>query len=330
MHELDPQDATGAPAPSLGSLSTLTRPLATRASARALAPFSFGVQRSSVQTKSGRMSYFEEGRGATVLLLHGAPMTSLAFVRLSRELATTCRVVAPDLPGFGYSEPSDDFTGSLHDYATSIVEFCEALDLRDMVVFVNDSSASMGLNALSRVSQRVAGIVVADTVPIPLTGRATIVRWILKYVMASRLVRWLNRRFNLLAWVVANLAPGRHRFDPSEREALTIQFDTPRRRERILDVFEAMGRDESFMAVTAEAVRTQLAQVPALVLYGQLDPMRFVGGPARYCTLFENSSLAIVPREEHFPILGSAPRVARAMLDFMQTLESHRLPMGMP
>src|SRR5690606_3931566 len=42
-----------------------------------------------------------------LLLLHGFPASSLSFRNLMRPLARSCFILAPDLPGFGGSEPID-------------------------------------------------------------------------------------------------------------------------------------------------------------------------------------------------------------------------------
>jgi len=39
-----------------------------------------------------------------VLLLHGFPTSSFMFRELIPRLAVDCRVIAPDLPGFGFTE----------------------------------------------------------------------------------------------------------------------------------------------------------------------------------------------------------------------------------
>lgn len=135
----------------------------------------------------------------------------------------------------------------------------------------------------------------------------------LRHLVSSRLVRWLNRKLNLLAWMVATLAPWRRPFAPHEREAMTAAFDTEAKRERILDLFEAMGRQDAFMTRTADVVRERLHQVPALILFGQLDPMRLVGGARRYARLFARAATVLVPYEEHFPILAAGDEVASAI-----------------
>jgi pimeloyl-ACP methyl ester carboxylesterase len=191
-----------------------------------------------------------------------------------------------------------------------VEEFCVALDLHDVVVYVNDSSGAFGLVAAARLGTRVAGLVVADTVPVPLTGLAWPVRLVLRHVVSSRPVRALNRRWNVMPWLVATLAPWRHPFTPAERAVLISQFDTLLKRDRVLDLFAHMGRDDAFMQTAARAA-TALANTPALILYGQFDPMRLVG---------RQHHVVIVRGEEHFPILAEGERVAAAMLGWMRAL----------
>jgi haloalkane dehalogenase len=248
-----------------------------------------------------RTTYIDEGTGPVVLLLHGAPVTSLGFLRVVRELRSTHRVLAPDLPGFGGSLPPAGFAGTLDAYAEFVAAFIAKLDLQGLVMYVNDSSGCIGLAAATRLSPgTLKGLVVASTVPIPLTGMAWLVGLLLRYIVTSRVVRWLNRRFNVLPWMVATVAPWLHPFTKAERAALTGDFDTPEKRERALDLFEHMAVDESFMTTTATRASEQLADVPTLILYGQFDPMRLIGGVSRYRRMFRRHRVVIIPFEEHF------------------------------
>ncbi len=277
-----------------------------------------GLTRRRVQVRSGTLTYVEEGSGRPVVLLHGAPLTSLGFVRVIRGLSAHFRVLAPDLPGFGQSEPGAAFDGSLAAYAAAVEEFCRALDLRDVVFYLNDSSGAFGLVAAARLHPLVVGLVVADMVPVPLTGLAWPVKLVLRHVLPSRFVRFANRRWNLLPWLVATLAPWRRPFTAAERAVLVAQFDTPRKRDRILEVFAGMGGDEAFMRNAAQQAASRLSNTPALILYGQFDPMRLVGGVRRYRRLLRRHHAVIVPWEEHFPILAEGARVADAVRAWME------------
>jgi hypothetical protein len=48
--------------------------------------------------------------------------------------------------------------------------------------------------------------------------------------------------------------------------------------------------------------------------------MRLIGGVSRFRAMFRNNHVAIVPWEEHFPILASGPQVGREMRDWMNGL----------
>src|SRR5579862_9919234 len=59
-----------------------------------------------VQADGVTVFYREAGPadGPVVLLLHGFPTSSFQFRELMPRLADTYRVIAPDLPGFGFTE----------------------------------------------------------------------------------------------------------------------------------------------------------------------------------------------------------------------------------
>jgi haloalkane dehalogenase len=276
-----------------------------------------GLRVRATHVGGARVTYVDEGEGPPVVLLHGAPLTSLGFVRVIRALRSRHRVIAPDLPGFGGSQEPLGFGGTLEEYASFVVEFCESLGLSGFTMYVNDSSGCFGLAAAARIADRVAGLVVADTVPIPLTGAAWFVRIVLRYVIGSWFVRLLNRRFNVLPWLVVSVAPLLAPFARSERRALVREFDTPAKRDRVLRVFGQMGKDDAFMRRTAADVARHLRATRTLILFGQFDPMRILGGARRFRALLPNSTELIVPLEEHFPILASGDRVGRAVSDWI-------------
>lgn len=58
-------------------------------------------------------------------------------------------------------------------------------------------------------------------------------------------------------------------------------YDTQEKRDRLIDMFAAMGRDDAFMLRTADEVARRLGDKPVLLLFGQLDPVRLAGGVSR-------------------------------------------------
>ncbi|GEM_PF-4782477 len=101
---------------------------------------------------------------------------------------------------------------------------------------------------------------------------------------------------------------------------MTAQFDTPEKRDRIIDLFSQMGRNEAFMRDAAARARLELADKPVMLLYGQFDPMRFVGAIHRFKRLFRDTTVRIIALEEHFPILASGRRVGQIIHQWVISL----------
>jgi pimeloyl-ACP methyl ester carboxylesterase len=110
-----------------------------------------------------RIFYREAGpKGApAILLLHGFPTSSHMFRNLIRELAGHYHVVAPDLPGFGFSDAPDRarFRYTFDNLAHTIERFTETIELRRYVIYVFDYGAPVGLRLALAHPERIAGII---------------------------------------------------------------------------------------------------------------------------------------------------------------------------
>jgi pimeloyl-ACP methyl ester carboxylesterase len=128
------------------------------------------VRHDLVEVEGTRVFYREAGpAGAPVLLLlHGFPSASHQFRRLIDALATRCRLVAPDYPGFGHSDaPASTSEGGSFDYrfdrlADVMDGFCERLGLDRFVMYAFDYGAPIGFRLATRHPERVAGLVVQN------------------------------------------------------------------------------------------------------------------------------------------------------------------------
>jgi pimeloyl-ACP methyl ester carboxylesterase len=91
-----------------------------------------GVRSSLVDTDRIRMRVLECGpaEGEPVVLVHGNLSTSRFYEHLMPELPSRYRVIAPDMRGFGDSEPAPlDATRGLADWADDTAALLRALDV---------------------------------------------------------------------------------------------------------------------------------------------------------------------------------------------------------
>jgi len=79
--------------------------------------------------KSGVKIFYREQKAApdapVILLLHGFPSSSHQYRNLIPLLAAKYRVIAPDFPGFGFTEFPSDFKFTFASLATTIGEFID-------------------------------------------------------------------------------------------------------------------------------------------------------------------------------------------------------------
>jgi pimeloyl-ACP methyl ester carboxylesterase len=107
--------------------------------------------------------YRESGpaSGPVVLLLHGFPASSFQFRELMPRLADRYRVIAPDLPGFGFTEVPEarHYEYSFDSLARTIEAFTDALALTRYALYVFDYGAPTGFRLAMARPERVTAIV---------------------------------------------------------------------------------------------------------------------------------------------------------------------------
>jgi pimeloyl-ACP methyl ester carboxylesterase len=97
----------------------------------------------------------------TILLLHGFPTSSHMFRNLIPALADRYHVVAPDLPGFGFSDVPDrkGYRYTFENLAKVIGNFTETIGLDRFAIYVFDYGAPVGLRLALAHPGRITAII---------------------------------------------------------------------------------------------------------------------------------------------------------------------------
>jgi pimeloyl-ACP methyl ester carboxylesterase len=120
----------------------------------------------SVPIDGLKLFYREAGSpcAPALLLLHGFPTSSHMFRNLIPALADRYHVVAPDYPGFGYSDFPDRqrFRYGFASYAEIIDKFTQAIGLHRYALYIQDYGAPVGLRLALRAPERVTALIVQN------------------------------------------------------------------------------------------------------------------------------------------------------------------------
>lgn len=95
-----------------------------------------------------------------LLLIHGFPSSSRSFRDVMAPLARDCFVIAPDLPGFGGSDPIE--RPSFARFADRIEALLARLRVASFHLYLHDFGAPVGLHLATRKPHRIRSLVVQN------------------------------------------------------------------------------------------------------------------------------------------------------------------------
>jgi haloalkane dehalogenase len=293
-----------------------------KTTATASDPELFPFTQRFVEVDGHRIHYIDEGAGPVLLFVHAAPTWSLYYREMVVGLRDRFRCVALDLPGWGLSEAAAGFEHSLPGHSTVVEHFIQHLALKDLTLAVHDSGGPIALAVAVRKPEWFRAFVLTSTLGWPLTDFPR-VRIMLRLV-CSWPFRLLNASVNLLPRLVARFAPRQRSLSPAERRALTGAFHTWARRDRILRLLRELVRQSSYLADLERGLRAKLADRPALILFGEVDPVRQLGFDKRWQAIFPRHRAFTISREHHFAHLGAAPELVAHIRSFWKDLVDRR------
>jgi len=256
-----------------------------------------------------------------VLLLHGFPASSFMFRELIPRLASRCRVIAPDLPGFGFTEvPAErKYVYSFDGLASTIDAFTQALKINRYAIYVFDYGAPTGFRLAMAHPERVTAIVsqngnayeegLADAwAPIrkywaePTAENREVIR---KNILTLEGTRWQYTHG------VANpdsVAPESYALD-------TALFERPGNKDIQLDLFLNYASNVKLYPKFQEYFRK--SKPPLLAIWGKNDPFFLPAGADAFRKDVPNAKVQFLDTG-HFALETHVVEIAAAMQEFLE------------
>jgi haloalkane dehalogenase len=116
------------------------------------------------EINGARVHYVDEGKGQTILCLHGEPTWSYLYRKMIPILAADHRVVAMDFIGFGRSDKfAEREAYSFEMHRATLASFITQLDLQNITAVVQDWGGILGLRVVAEMPERFARLVIMNT-----------------------------------------------------------------------------------------------------------------------------------------------------------------------
>lgn len=262
----------------------------------------------TVQAAGLATNYLEAGTGAPVLLLHGSGpgVTAYANWRLVIPvLAKNFHVVAPDLPGFGYTERAPNVEYTLDFWVRHIVDFMDALKIPKASFVGNSFGGALTLALTTRHPERVERLTLMGSAGLEFEMTPALeVAW--GYTPSLEAMRELMDCFAYdQSLITDELIESRYRASirPGYQESYAKLFQAPRQRH-----IHALSTPEAAIAAIDKE---------ALIIHGREDRILPVECSLRLHRLIPRSQLHVFGQCGHWTQVEKRIRFCRLVEDFL-------------
>jgi pimeloyl-ACP methyl ester carboxylesterase len=117
------------------------------------------IRRGFADLAHGQIHYRHAGSGDPLLMLHASPGSSRQLVKLIADFAGTARVISPDTPGNGDSEPLSDREPVIPDLARAMIDFLDQLGLETVDLYGSHTGAAIAAELAIHAPGRVRRLI---------------------------------------------------------------------------------------------------------------------------------------------------------------------------
>jgi pimeloyl-ACP methyl ester carboxylesterase len=226
----------------------------------------------------------------TVLLLHGFPSSSFQYRHMLAGLSDKWHLVAPDLPGFGFTKvrTRQPYSYTFDSLAETIARWIEKLDLNISAAYLHDYGGHVGFRLLARNVVHPRAIVIQNTEAYRSEGWRDPMRGIearqkespeegrarLKSTLINEAGIWKEFFEDL----PSNIA---ERIDPAAFQLGWTKICSPGVLEAMLDLHMDYGSNVCFYKEIQTYFRN--TDIPTLLLWGERDQYLATEAAQAYC-----------------------------------------------
>jgi pimeloyl-ACP methyl ester carboxylesterase len=262
-----------------------------------------------------------------VLLLHGFPTSSFMFRELIPRLADQFRVIAPDLPGFGFTEVPEkrNYTYSFDALARTTDAFTQALGLNRYAIYIFDYGAPTGLRLAMAHPERVSAIVSQNGNAYE-EGLSDAWAPIRKYWAEPTAENREVIRKNILSleatiWQYTHGVANPQSVAPESYTLDTALMERKGNKEIQLDLFLDYASNVKLYPKFQEYFRK--SKPPLLAIWGKNDPFFIPPGAEAYRKDLPNAKVQFLDTG-HFATETHVVEIAAAMKEFLETTSAGR------
>jgi pimeloyl-ACP methyl ester carboxylesterase len=264
------------------------------------------------------------GSRETILCVHGNPTWSFAWRKFVKELSSTCRVIAVDHIGCGFSDKPQAYSYTLRQHIENLKHLIESLDLRQVTLIAHDWGGAIGMGAAGELPDRFERFVLCNTAAFRSTHipfRIAVCRWPVLGALGVR-------GFNLFSRAALTMAMSHHeRMTPAIRAGYLAPYNNWSNRVAVQRFVEDIPLTENHPSyrtlVQVEEGLAQFRNRPVLLAWGEQDWCFTPKFREEFQRRFPQAEVLAIPDAGHYVFEDAPELVIPRIRQFM-----HDHPIG--
>jgi len=236
------------------------------------------MREETIEIHGTRVNYKIAGEGRPLLILHGWGSSSDSWVEVQKNLVQVgYKVIVPDLPGFGKTEPPIEVWGTI-EYAEFVSQFAEKIGMQRFVLLGHSFGGQVAIQFAVQYTQKLEKLIL---------------------VTAAAVRRQTGLRGKILKYMAKIVAVLIYIFPPNLKNNIrNFGYKILRRRDYIKTY--GVMRD-IFKKVIHEDLSPHFSKVriPTLIIWAEKDKMTPLEDAYIIKEAISNSSLEIIPGKGH-------------------------------
>ena len=262
-----------------------------------------------------RLHYIEEGRGETILFVHGTPSWSFDFRNVIKILRDHFKCIAVDHIGFGLSDKPADYDYSIERHSQTLEKFVQEKQLHDITLVMHDFGGPIGFNFALRNPTRIKRLVFINSWLWSAKGDPQYEK--LAKVLKSPLLPFVYRYLNFSPRYLLPKSFGDNPLPTHLLKHYTGPFANRKQRNGPLAFAKSLLNDQNKFQELWEK-RSLLINRPVLIIWGMKDPVIGSHYLEKFQVGFPGSTAIRLETAGHFPQEENPKEVADSIYAFMK------------
>ncbi|MFN3940600.1 MAG: alpha/beta fold hydrolase, partial [Chitinophagales bacterium] len=245
-----------------------------------------------------RLHYIDEGKGETILFVHGTPSWSFDFRNIIQCLKKDFRCIAIDHIGFGLSDKPADYDYSTQNHCHTLEQFIAAKQLQNITLVVHDFGGPIGLHFAIKNPAKINKLIVLNSWLWSSKNEPDFIR--LSKILKNPILPFLYRYLNFSPRFILPKSFGDNKLSQHLLKHYTKPFAQINERNGALAFTQSLLNDQDWFEELWHKKQT-ISDKPILFIWGMKDPVILPHNLYKFQSGFTNSQTLPLETCGHFP-----------------------------